>query len=289
MLAQPNAKIVVDDGRNYLAMHQQKYDLIAIDPAPPRYSAGTVNLYCREFCELCRDHLKPAGCVCLWVPPDAGSEIVMVLKTFVETFPHVLMFRGPGYPGFYCLGSLDKKVNVAQRILAGLSDPVVRQDLSEWNHLCDDPQKVMELLVCDETFLRDILARAPVIDDDHPYTEFPLWREMLLSRRKDENFNVDDFTRIQREDYFSKAKLLEKPGDLAAALELARKTIAGSPNLVVARVHLANVELRMGDRAAALRELRQAQRLDMTNQWIAASIQRIESGAVPGPAQTQPE
>ncbi|MFC1515905.1 hypothetical protein ACFL7E_04005 [Thermodesulfobacteriota bacterium] len=33
---------------------QRAYDVITIDPAPPIYSAGTVNLYTREFLELCK-------------------------------------------------------------------------------------------------------------------------------------------------------------------------------------------------------------------------------------------
>ncbi len=288
ILAQPNARIVVDDGRNYLAMHQQKYDLITIDPAPPIYAAGTVNLYCREFCELCRDHRKPSGCVCLWGPPSAGDEIMMVVKTFVGTFPHVLMFRGVGIAGFFCIGSLDKKVNVAQRVVAGLSDPVAQRDLSEWDHEYDDPRKVMGLLVCDETFLREILARVPVIDDDHPYTEFPLWREMLLPRHGKDIFNAEDFQRIQVAAYYRKAALMETRGDWAAALELARQTIATSPNLAVPYVHLANIELRLGHRDVALRELREAQRLDSTDKWIPTAIQRIESGASPTPIDGQP-
>src|SRR5207245_2572514 len=79
ILQQPNVHGVADDGRNYLLMHRRQYDVITIDPPPPLASAGAVNLYSREFVQLCHDRLRPDGVVCLWIPPERASEVKMII------------------------------------------------------------------------------------------------------------------------------------------------------------------------------------------------------------------
>src|SRR5205814_478889 len=48
----PGAALHADDARNYLLAHPGPYDIVTMDPAPPLHSAGTVNLYTREFFAL---------------------------------------------------------------------------------------------------------------------------------------------------------------------------------------------------------------------------------------------
>src|SRR5262249_1596036 len=45
----PNAHIVVDDGRRFLARTSDRYDVILIDPPPPVQAASSSLLYSREF------------------------------------------------------------------------------------------------------------------------------------------------------------------------------------------------------------------------------------------------
>ncbi len=72
ILKQPNVQTAADDGRNYLLMHPQQYDVLTLDPPPPLDSAGCVNLYSREFFALCRQRLRPWGRV-LSVGPSGSS------------------------------------------------------------------------------------------------------------------------------------------------------------------------------------------------------------------------
>ncbi len=174
--SQPNAHVVVDDGRNYLLMHQRKVDVISIDPAPPLYSAGTVNLYTREFFQLCADRIRPGGVVCLWVPPAPMSESKMILRTFAVVFPYVSVWAGPGLQGFFLLGTHHPLHDVEARIRRGFKDPAAVADLVEWDPRCDRPGKVLALRLCDRDELLKFTSGSPIISDDHPYTEFPLWR-----------------------------------------------------------------------------------------------------------------
>ena len=176
VMAQPNAHVVVDDGRNYLLMHQRKVDMITIDPAPPLYSAGTVNLYSQEFFKLCASRINPGGTVCLWVPPGPVSELKMLLRTFATEFPYVSAWAGPTYPGFYLIGTLRPVNDVEARVRRGFADPAIIPDLAEWDGSCDTPEKVLSLWVCDRDALLKFTSDRPVVTDDRPYTEFPIWR-----------------------------------------------------------------------------------------------------------------
>jgi spermidine synthase len=58
----PRARLVVDDGRNFLLATDERYDVITSEPMPP-YHAGVVNLYSKEYYGLARDRLTPGGFV----------------------------------------------------------------------------------------------------------------------------------------------------------------------------------------------------------------------------------
>lgn len=176
VLAQPNAHVVVDDGRNYLLMHQQPFDVITLDPPPPLDGAGTVNLYSKEFFELCAKRLRPGGAMCLWVQPAAESDSKMILRTYATVFPYVSVWTGPTFNGFLLIGTLRPVNDVAARVRRGLTDPATLADLTEWDDTCRTPEKILSLWICNRAQLLDFCGGSPLVTDDHPYTEFPIWR-----------------------------------------------------------------------------------------------------------------
>jgi spermidine synthase len=195
VMAEPNAHVVVNDGRNYLLMNQHKVDAITIDPAPPLYSAGTVNLYSREFVRLCADRINPGGAVCLWIPPGALSEVEMIIRTFAEEFPYVTAWAGPTYPGFFLVGKLKPFDDIEGRVRRGFTDPTTVADLDEWDMSCATPERVLSLLICDRDALLAYTSNSPVLTDDHPYTEFPMWR----IRDQESEYHVDlDAIKLRR-------------------------------------------------------------------------------------------
>jgi spermidine synthase len=183
VLRQPNVHVVADDGRNYLLMREQLFDIITVDPAPPLYSAGTVNLYSRDFFRLCRDRLKPGGVMCLWIPPASKTEVVIITRTYIDVFEHVLAWAGTEHdPGLLLIGSRHPIQRVQERIQAGFDNEAVRADLVEWDHDFDTPERVLHLYLADRENLHEFLGAAPVITDDQPLTEFPLWRALFNAR-----------------------------------------------------------------------------------------------------------
>jgi spermidine synthase len=173
-----------DDGRNFLLTHPDQYDLITVDPAPPLHSAGTVNLYTREFFELCKTRLTPGGAFCLWVPPAPESEMVMIMRSFHEVFPEGSLWGGLEYSGFYLIGGHRSFGQTPDQLSAVVERLSAIEDLGEWSRTYRDPKKLRDLYLTDGAGLGRLVAQARAVTDDNPYTEFPLWRQLFLPTRR---------------------------------------------------------------------------------------------------------
>ncbi len=168
----PGARIVVNDGRNFLLTSAAKYDAIVVDGSPPIYAAGTVNLFTREFVELAKDHLTPTGIFALWVPlPSFESDFWMIARNMTDTFPHALAWAIPHSPlkGFLLMGSNAPFDTDASVIAKRMVD---RKRLNV-NQLLNGRLFAPERLIPDAK-LRAMSARYPNVTDERPYTEFPL-------------------------------------------------------------------------------------------------------------------
>lgn len=168
----PGARIIVNDGRNFLLTSTTRYDAIVVDGSPPIYSAGTVNLFTREFMGLAEAHLTPTGIFALWVPlPSFESDFWMIARNMTDTFPYTLAWAVPHSPlkGFLLMGSnapfgTDPSV-IAQRM-------VDRKRMNS-NQLLNERLFAPGRLILDAK-LRAMSERYPNVTDERPYTEFPL-------------------------------------------------------------------------------------------------------------------
>jgi spermidine synthase len=50
--AYPKGNLIINDGRTFLKLTQDRYDVITIDPPPPIDAAGVNNLYSKDFLNL---------------------------------------------------------------------------------------------------------------------------------------------------------------------------------------------------------------------------------------------
>lgn len=179
ILRDARVRAYVDDGRNFLFLHPERYDVITMDPSPPIWSAGTVNLYTQDFFRLCKAHLKPNGIMCLWLMPCEYSEGTMIMKTFQTVFSNTYVFQGPEYPGVYLVGLPDEAALRLERFKQADGNPVLVADLNEWDHLVPKPSAILNLLILTPDQLAEFVKDVNVITDDKPYTEFPLWRKVF--------------------------------------------------------------------------------------------------------------
>jgi len=184
ILNRENLRIIVDDGRNFLLFCSKKFDIITVDPSPPIYSAGTVNLYTQEFFYLCKDHLNDGGVMCLWFPSGSiggGTEqdFLYVLSTFHSVFPYVTVWKGPHGWGFYLIGTLKKIDLNVEKVNKFFSNQEFLDDMGEYDKLCINTSQFMDLKIMNRENVDVLANNSMIISDNNPYTEFPLWRWMF--------------------------------------------------------------------------------------------------------------
>ncbi len=187
------------DGRNYLLCTKKKYDVITIDPAPPIYSAGTVNLYSKEFHKICLDKITDNGSVCLWVPNGYFSEIKLILNTFIQSYPYTYFWSGPKNWGIYCIGR--KTPILKPEISENLSLNEINNDLNKYSK----EERFSYNRFFNDYFMFDghlakqffEMSELEIIEDNYPYTEFPInryIRNKLDGQLIHEYFIEDDLT-----------------------------------------------------------------------------------------------
>jgi spermidine synthase len=91
----PRVRFIHDDGRNFLATTERRYDLVTSEPPPPLHS-GAYRLYSREYYRDVLDHLTERGSMTQRLPVQQMPQeaVDLVIRTFLEIFPHALLFTG---------------------------------------------------------------------------------------------------------------------------------------------------------------------------------------------------
>jgi spermidine synthase len=92
----PRVKVTITDGRNFLLLSREHYDVITIEVSSI-WISGEADLYNREFYELCRDHLTRGGVLQQWVQIHhmRTQDLLVILNTAAQVFPHLAFFLGP--------------------------------------------------------------------------------------------------------------------------------------------------------------------------------------------------
>lgn len=107
----PKVRIRIDDARHFLLTTDEKFDAITADPFDA-WVKGAASLNTLEFYAEMKRHLNPGGVVTAWLPfyETTTEAIRSEIATFIEAFPHVLIFGntsgGQGYDGVM-VGSME--------------------------------------------------------------------------------------------------------------------------------------------------------------------------------------
>ena len=185
VMANPRGHVVIADGRNYVELTKQHYDIIVVDPPPPIYSAGAAVISSREFYEAAKARLSPSGVMMQWIPYGATLyEFKAHLRTFHSVFPHVIVVFGPGGNGLYMLGSRQPIAFAPAAIRQVLERPGVVQDMSS---AYDSPRHDFEgwtafiptLVWIQGDQLAKFTGTGPLVTDDHPLSEYFLLRRLF--------------------------------------------------------------------------------------------------------------
>jgi spermidine synthase len=188
-LHHPQGRVIVSDGRNYVRLSRETYDMVAVDPAPPIESAGSVVLYTREFLTEGKARLRPGGTFMLWIPYALPlDDFKEHVRTFAGVFRHVRLVLSPGRHGVFMFGSDAPLEFDEANIRRVLGSPAAMRDLNDVpDHPPTDADGWVEAVrraqwLADDR-LRDFVGPGPEITDDRPRSEYFLWRRALMGDR----------------------------------------------------------------------------------------------------------
>ena len=172
LLERPDVRLVLDDGRRYLAGSRDRFNVIVSDLFVP-WNPGTGNLYAREMYQTAARRLEPDGLFCQWLPlyQLTREEFDIIVRTFLSVFPQVSLWRDDFYADLPVVGLVGqftpKRLDLTQIHERTLQLPDWAKD-----PLFSTRQGFAMLSVGNLSAIPDVFASAPINTYDRPLIEF---------------------------------------------------------------------------------------------------------------------
>lgn len=191
VLSDPRVNLIVDDGRNYLLVHPERYDVIISEPSNP-WIAGVANLFSKEHYELMKKRLTKDGIVCQWLHAYSMSrdDLKMIIATFNSVFPDAMLWSSR-YPDLLLIGRVNPKPVDFKRIRSLWQKETIRQDFKPFGFL--EPESIFAHYFLGKEELSQLISGARFHTDNHPYLEFSAPRYLYKSTLKDNYLLLNSF------------------------------------------------------------------------------------------------
>jgi spermidine synthase len=184
-LDDPRVKLHLADGRNFLLVSSERYDLISMELSSIWF-AGAASLYSREFYGLVREHLTPGGVLQQWVQMHhiRRRDFATVLHTLRAEFAHVVLFYGGGQG--ILVASNEPLVASAARVSELEQRPRIRAVIPEGRPLLSLLDDVLATGASLDRYLAEVARDAGVkpsellSTDDNLYLEYATPRGNVL-------------------------------------------------------------------------------------------------------------
>lgn len=170
--ANPNLRKIIMDGKNFIKMTEEKFDVIMNDSTYPG-TTGSSALYSYEHFKACRERLKPNGVVSCWLPLDLRPEdFRLILRSFQAAMPHSSLWFVNNCVNKHAvlLATLEPMKLDFGRIKAVAERPDIAKDLEEINVY--SVYDFLDCLIVGEEDLKKLAGQGPLHTDDKPYLEF---------------------------------------------------------------------------------------------------------------------
>ena len=188
LLERPDVRLVLDDGRRFLAASHGHFDVIVSDLFIP-WHAGAGSLYSREMYETVARHLAPGGLFCQWLPlyQLTRNEFDMIARTFMSVFPQVSLWRADFYPNRSVVG-LVGQLRAQPVDLTRIGERL--DQLPAWSHdpLLATSRGLAMLSAGPLSPVADLFAAAPLNTDDRPLLEFTAPRLTRINAAGDKDW-----------------------------------------------------------------------------------------------------
>jgi len=239
-LNDPRLHLEINDGRNFMAVSREKYDLIVSEPSNP-WVTGVSNLFTEEYFRLGAQHLNPDGLFCQWLQiyEMPADDVKVLVRTYHKVFPYVYLFRA-AEGDLVLVGSLqDRKIDL-KIADEKFKDPRIAALMSRIE--INNPAELLTRLYLGPNDIDRYAGTGLINTDDNAYIEFQAPRQVGLSNDSTVDENEAELKKAYRtnlqyitslDDPVAGSKLLTdlalgrvKQNDLDGALDLAKQSVA---------------------------------------------------------------
>ena len=165
VLNQPNVRIRVDDGRNFLTLSGERFDVITADIIQPVH-AGAGNLYSREYFALVRTALEHDGLALQWIGHREPSQYALIMRTFLDVFPHATLW----FDGNLMVGSVQPLRLRPAAIDSKRASAVTAQALDDIG--LTSFGVLRSWYTAGPESMRRFVGHGPLLTDDRPLVEY---------------------------------------------------------------------------------------------------------------------
>ena len=189
-MADKRVDLIREDGRNYIAHNESKYDVISLEVGQI-YRPGVAFFYTQDFYQKARERINPGGIISQFVPMSffTKAQFQSVLQTFLDVFPQSVLWYNTGE--LLLIGINANRVKLNSSVLTRLSsNKQVRQDLdySHWGgkeHRLNLPPVFLAGFLMGPNGLSALAAGAPLYRDNRPVLDYAT-RDVLDTKTYDE-------------------------------------------------------------------------------------------------------
>ncbi|MBI5366790.1 MAG: fused MFS/spermidine synthase [Planctomycetes bacterium] len=223
----PRVRMLVNDGRNHVALTAERYDVISSMPTN-LWVSGVASLFTREYFAECRARLNPEGVMAQWIQVYglAVADLRSVLAAFRTVFPDCLLWELRPGGDYLLMGGLAPGAITPERLVERIHRPEVKADLLRMK--LRDPLDVLGFLAAGPRGIERLAAGAPPSDDDSARLEFSAPRSLYAPTREEQIAAIDPV-------HASAVEILAGPGgspSLFAAYEQRLNAIHAARRLV---------------------------------------------------------
>jgi spermidine synthase len=168
LLNQPNVNVRIDDGRNFLALTDRRFDVITADIIQPGH-AGAGHVYSREYFSLVRRALQEDGIVLQWIGHRPSVEYRLIMRTFLDVFPEATLW----YDANFMVGAL-KPLTVDPSTLDRLRQHAPTREALDSVGLTDFAV-LRSWYTAGPDEMRALVGPGPLLTDDRPLVEYHHW------------------------------------------------------------------------------------------------------------------
>jgi spermidine synthase len=168
LLNRPNVNIRIDDGRNFLALTDRRFDVITADIIQPGH-AGAGLVYSKEYFTLVRNALHQDGVALQWIGLRPSIEYKLIMRTFLEVFPHATLW----YDANFMVGTLKPLAMDPSALERLRRHPETREALDAVGLTQFEVLRSWFSAGPDE--MRAFVGDGPLLTDDRPLVEYHHW------------------------------------------------------------------------------------------------------------------